>query len=243
MDARHALAQVGALVGDASRASILLALLGGVERPAGELARVAGISAAATSLHLGKLLAGELVAVRGDGRHRYYRLAGPMVARALESLGAIASKPSTRAISPEHADLRAARSCYDHLAGELGVALADLMIRERVLRADGERAYRITERGVGWIARAFELDVGQVARGRRDVARRCLDWTARRPHLAGALGAAILARMIERRWVRRRRDTRALRITVDGCAALARLGVCPESGRWIPKPDVRDDTR
>ncbi len=229
MTAHHALADVAALVGEPTRAAILLALLGGRALPAGELASAAGLSAAATSLHLGKLTRGGLLVVRKEGRHRYYRLASVEVVHALESLGVIATgRPPARvrALSPERAALRTARTCYDHLAGALGVALTDTMEREGVVRADGDRLYSITPRGAEWLGSTFGVDVGALsATPRKPVARRCLDWTERRPHVAGPLGAAILARLLTMGWTARRRESRALRVTTRGATELARLGV------------------
>lgn len=226
MTARYAIAEVAALVGEPTRAAMLLALLDGRTLPAGALASQAGLSAAATSLHLAKLTQGGLLAVHKEGRHRYYRLASGDVAHALEALGVIATaRPSARALSPERAALRAARTCYDHLAGALAVALAQKMERERIVRAEDERTYEITPRGVGWLADAMGIDVSALVAGHRSVARRCLDWTERRPHVAGALGAAILDRLFSMRWAVKIGDSRVIRITTRGRDALTGLGL------------------
>jgi len=226
MTARFAIADVAALVGEPTRAAILLSLLDGRALPAGELATEAGLSAAATSLHLAKLVRGGLLVVRPEGRHRYYSLANGDVAHALEALGVIATgRPPLRALSPDRAALRAARSCYDHLAGALAVALAAKMERERMVCPEGERAYEVTRHGVEWLATELRIEVAALDTRRRPVARRCLDWTERRPHIAGALGAAILDRMLALRWAARVDDSRALRITARGSEALKRMGV------------------
>ena len=229
MTENHALADVAALVGEPTRAAILLALLDGKALPAGELATAARLSAAATSLHLGKLTRGGLLVVQQEGRHRYYRLASVEVAHALEALGVIATgrpPPRGRALSPERAALREARTCYDHVAGALGVALAETMERRAVLRADGDRFYEVTSDGARWLADALSLDVSTLSPNRRKpVARRCLDWTERRPHVAGALGAAILERLFAMGWAARKKGSRALRVTTRGATELARLGV------------------
>jgi DNA-binding transcriptional ArsR family regulator len=228
MTVRYAIADIAALVGEPTRAAMLLALLDGRALPAGELAREAGLSAAATSLHLAKLTQGGLLVVRQEGRHRYFRLASGEVAHALEALGVIATaRPPARALSPERARLRTARTCYDHLAGGVAVALAHKMEHERVVRADGERDYHVTPHGIEWLGDAMGVDVRALAltKGRRAVARRCLDWTERRPHVAGALGAAILDRLFALRWAVTITDSRALRITTRGRAALASLGL------------------
>jgi DNA-binding transcriptional ArsR family regulator len=226
MTTRHSIADVAALVGEPTRAAILLAVIDGRALPAGELASEAGLSAAATSLHLAKLTQAGLLVARKEGRHRYYRLASSDVAHAIEALGVIATaKPPARAVSPERTALRAARTCYDHLAGTLAVALARKMERERVVRAAGERDYEITPHGGRWLAETTGIDVAALAAGRRPVARACLDWTERRPHVAGALGAAILDRLFSMRWVAALGDSRALRITIRGRDALTRLGL------------------
>jgi len=226
MTVRYAIADVAALVGEPTRAAMLIALLDGRALPAGELAAEASLSASATSLHLAKLTRGGLVTVHQEGRHRYYRLASEDVAHALEALGVIATAPPpARSLSPDRSALRGARTCYDHLAGVLAVALTQKMEREKMLRAVGERGYEVTPLGVGWLGDVMRIDVAGLARRRRLVARRCLDWTERRPHVAGALGAAILDRVLAMRWATRVMGSRALRITPRGRAALSGLGL------------------
>ena len=217
---KFAIADTASLLGDASRAAMLLALMDGRALPAGELADVAGISAPAASIHLSKLARGGLVAVRQQGRHRYYSLAGREVAQALEALGNIAaSPPPARAVSPERAALRAARTCYDHLAGVAGVQLADMLVRERLLRRD----FSVTRSGERWFAHKLEIDVPALAADPRPLTRQCLDWTERRPHLAGALGAAMLQALLDRRWIARVRGSRVLEITPRGRTGLQRF--------------------
>lgn len=228
MTARYSLADVAALIGEPTRAAMLLGLLDGRSLTASELARVADLSAPATSLHLGKLARGGLVVVHKAGRYRYYQLASRDVAHALESLGVISTAAgrsaasSTRPLTPAHAALRAARSCYDHLAGVLAIDLANGLERARILEVEGDDHYRVTRAGGRWFGDILAIDVAALSAERRPLARRCLDWTERRPHLAGALGAAILDCFLARRWVART-DTRALRITGRGTAAIARL--------------------
>lgn len=221
MAGSYSLAGVAALIGEPTRAAMLVGLLGGRTLTATELARLAGLSAPATSLHLGKLAQGGLIALRKVGRHRHYRLASSEVAHALEALGLIATAPlAARAISPERAALRALRSCYDHLAGAQAIELADALVRAGVL--DDEH-FRVTPVGARWFADALAIDVAALGRARRAVARRCLDLTERRPHLAGALGAAVLDQFFARRWVARRPESRALRVTSHGATAIAGL--------------------
>ncbi len=227
---KYAIADAAALVGEPTRAAILLALLDGRALPAGELAGAANLSLAATSLHLGKLTRGGLLVVRQQGRHRYYRLASEDVAHALEALGVIASQrpraPPALSHSPlpERAALRAARTCYDHVAGALGVALATKMEREGALRVEDDRTYAITQHGSTWLSDVLGVDVALIVAGRRPIARRCLDWTERRAHVAGALGAAVLERLLAMRWVAKT-SSRALRITTRGRESFARLAV------------------
>ena len=217
MTSRYSLADVASLIGEPTRAAMLLALFDGQALPASELARAADLSAPATSLHLAKLAAGGLVAVRKEGRHRYYRLANGDVARALEALGLIATAPQKpRALTAEQTVLRAARTCYDHLAGVSAVALAEAFEKKRLLTVVDDATYEITSRGERWFAEHLAIDVAALARSRRLLARRCLDWTERRPHLAGALGAALLDSFVERRWATRAKGSRAVRLK-EGC--------------------------
>jgi DNA-binding transcriptional ArsR family regulator len=224
----HSLASVAALVGEPTRAAILLALLDGHALPAGELAREADLSAPATSLHLAKLVQGGLLVVRKEGRHRYYRLASEEVAHALEALGVIATKsPPLHTLRPERRALRAARTCYDHLAGEIAVSLTGKLVREGCLQAKAARIYEVTNAGARWLADTMQIDIRGLACGRRALARQCLDWTERRPHIAGALGAALLDRLFERRWIARMTGSRAVRITTRGQAGFAAIGCVP----------------
>lgn len=217
MTSRYSLADVAALIGEPTRAAMLLALFHGEALPASELARVADLSAPATSIHLAKLAAGGLVAVRKEGRHRYYRLASSDVAHALEALGVVATAPpKVRVLTAEQAALRAARTCYDHLAGVAAVALAEAFERKRVLDVVDDATYEVTSYGTRWFVEHLEIDIAELARSRRLLARRCLDWTERRPHLAGALGAAVLKRLVERRWATRLKGTRAVLLKA-GC--------------------------
>jgi DNA-binding transcriptional ArsR family regulator len=217
---------VATLLADPARASMLWALSDGRALPAGELARAGRLRAPAASAHLAKLAAGGLVTAERHGRHRYYRLANAGVVTALEALAALA--PPTRASDAREAHaaaaIRTARTCYDHLAGVLGVRVAEALVADGSLALE-ERAYRVTDAGV---ARFSELgvNVGAVAeaarRTRRPLARACLDWSERRYHLAGALGAALVERFLAASWVERMPATRALRITNTGRRALRR---------------------
>jgi len=224
MSTPYAIADVAMLVGEPTRAAILLALLGGRPLPAGALALEANLSAAATSLHLSKLTRGGLLSVQQQGRCRYYRLANEEVAHALEALGAIATKHHPgRALSPARAAFRAARTCYDHLAGEFSVALGRRLERDGMVRSASSHLYEVTDRGEHWLADEMGINVAALTRERRVLARRCVDGTERRPHVGGALGAAMLERMLSLRWLVKISGSRALRITVHGQDALGRL--------------------
>ena len=218
-------ASVAALIGDRARCVMLQALIDGSERPAGELAKAAGVSAATASGHLQRLVAGGLVSVRSGGRHRYYRLSGPLVGAAIEALSLISPPVEARSLrqSIAAAALAEARSCYDHLAGRAGIALRDSLLTRGLLSADGARDFGLTDRGLRFLEEVG-LDAEPLLRSRRMLARDCLDWTERKPHLAGALPAALLARFLELGWLDRRRNDRALTITDLGQANLPALG-------------------
>ncbi|HVZ92270.1 MAG TPA: helix-turn-helix domain-containing protein [Rhizomicrobium sp.] len=217
------IAPVAALAGDPARANMLSALIGGKALTAGELAREAGVTAQTASAHLAKLLDGGLVEALRQGRHRYFRLAGPDVAEMLETMMNVAERAGhvrTRT-GPRAPELRKARVCYDHLAGEMGVALYDRLTRARLL--SGGDTPRLTRLGADFAAR-FGLDLAALESERRPLCRACLDWSMRRHHLAGALGAAMLARVFELKWARRDRMSRAVLFSPDGERAFARLG-------------------
>ena len=226
MDAN--LAIPAALIGDPVRARLLLALMDGCAHPAGDLARGAGCTAQSASNHLARLLEGGLVLMEQAGRHRYYRLAGREVAEAVEALQRLTpaprflEAPRTRAAR----QLRDARSCYDHLAGRLGVAVTDALARRGLIAPDPDNArmFVVTPVGQRWFA-DFGVDTAPAA-GRRVFARACLDWTERRPHLAGALGARLLHRLFALGWIARTEGGRGLRLTLAGIQGFKRaLGV------------------
>ena len=219
------IAPVAALMADPARAAMLGALLGGTQLSAGELSQLAGVSPATASAHLARLLDGGLVAVTRQGRHRYYRLAGHEVATVIEALAQISPVRPVRSLrqSQEAAALAQARTCYDHLAGQAGVELLDALLRAGVLNGNGsgaDVAYEVTAEGAERLA-GFGVDVVQVRRSRRRFAGACLDWTQRRPHLNGALGAAVTGRLLELGWIERGPSRRAVKITGPGQDGLA----------------------
>jgi len=222
MSSEPTIATVAALFGDTGRAAMLAALADGRALPAGELATAAGVSAQAASAHLAKLLDGGLLAMEREGRHRYYRLAGPEVGALLEGLASFAGAAPRGVVvhSREGRELRFARTCYDHLAGELGVAVAGVLEQHEVLaQAEGKR-FDITPAGRVWLASTLDIDVAKLKPGRKGVACQCLDWTERRYHVAGPLGRQMLTRFHELGWLTPRPGSRALQLTSEGKVAL-----------------------
>jgi hypothetical protein len=206
---------------------MLNALLDGRALPAGELAFAAGVTPQTASSHLGKLLDGGLLTVESEGRHRYFRLAGAHVAEALERLAAIQPSEPVRRRAPtrEATALRSARSCYNHLAGRLGVAVTGALQEKSLILPAADKRFELTDSGVHWF-RSFGIDVAALKPGTRGIARQCLDWTEREHHLAGPLGVSLLAAFCDRGWLRREKSGRALQITPIGRSELkARLGV------------------
>jgi DNA-binding transcriptional ArsR family regulator len=216
-------AEVAALAGDPARAGMLQALMDGRALTAGELARAAGIAPQTASAHLARLAAAAMINVVPQGRHRYHCIASPAVAQMLESIMVVASgttRPTRPVVTgPSDAALRRARVCYDHLAGGLGVALADALIANGHAELTHE-AGSLTETGVALLQEAgINIDALLSKQGQRPArvfCRPCLDWSERRPHLAGLLGAAICAHSLSRNWVRRIDGSRAVVITPKG---------------------------
>lgn len=218
---------VASLIADPTRSAMLVALLDGRPLPAGELAYASGVTAQTASAHLARLLAGGLLAVEKEGRHRYYRLAGPHVAQALEHLAAINTEVPLRRkpLSPKARELRFARCCYDHLAGQLGVAVTQGMCSRGFIIAAPEKRFALTPSGIEWFA-SIGLNTEELKPTRRGLARQCLDWTERRRHLAGPLGVELLNVLCARGWLRRSKESRSVRITPEGHTELKRqLGV------------------
>jgi DNA-binding transcriptional ArsR family regulator len=230
MKAGPSIAPVAALAGDPARANMLAALMSGKALTASELANEAGITAQTASSHLAKLEAGGLIAAVKQGRHRYFRLADPDVADMLEMMMGVAARAGhlrTRS-GPSDPAIRKARVCYDHLAGEMGVALLDNLVEMRLI-ADGAEP-RLTRRGTVF-ADGFGIDLDALSRERRPLCRTCLDWSMRRHHLAGALGAAFLQRFYDLKWARRSRDSRAVLFAPDGERSFRRLFRSTPTGR------------
>jgi DNA-binding transcriptional ArsR family regulator len=218
------IAPVAALLGDPARADIVTALNDGRSLPAGELARRAGIAPSTASEHLARLVEGGLLAVETTGRHRYFRLASAEVADAIEALALLARPRPPRTLREASIGeaLAAARTCYDHLAGALGVALTDALLRKRAL-AERDGSF-VLGPAAAMVLAPLGVDPAALP-PRRPAVRRCIDWSERRPHLAGALGAAICARAREQRWIEPLPQSRAVRVTAAGRNAFASLGL------------------
>jgi DNA-binding transcriptional ArsR family regulator len=222
-----AASSIAAAIGEPARARMLYSLVDGRARTATELAAVAEVTAATASVHLQRLRAQRLVRVAVQGRHRYYSLDGTQVADALEALSVLAGDSRERFVPNAPRRLRAARTCYDHLAGTLGVAIHDRFLAARWLSAsDGQHAaYDLTPSGTR-VLEALGVDVEAMRLQRRRFAFECLDWSERRPHIGGALGAALLSLALRKKWVTRDLDSRALGLTTTGRRELhARLGL------------------
>ena len=196
------LAAVAVLFGDPARIAMLAALAGGRALPAGELARQAGVHPATATAHLRRLVDGGLVRVRAQGRHRYHELAGARVAAVLEALAQLAPAAEVRSLRAHRANaaMAEARTCYDHLAGRRGVELRDRLLAAGALRQVDELDHRLTESGRALVGE-LGVDVDRLAASRRVFARRCVDWTHRRPHLSGALPAALTTQFLARGWL------------------------------------------
>lgn len=212
-------AQVAALAGDPARAAMLHALMDGRALTASELSRAAGVAPQTASGHLAQMTGVGVLVVEKQGRHRYHRLASPAVARMMESIMQVAAQlepPRRLSVGPRDAALRAGRTCYDHLAGQLGVALTDAMVGRGYVELEADAGV-VTSAGMKFLA---QLGIDVAARKNKNsgrmLCRPCLDWSERRPHLAGALGAALCARCLDRGWVRRVDGTRAVAVTPKG---------------------------
>ncbi len=218
MASNAAFAEVANLAGDPARAGMLHALMDGRALTATELARVAGITPQTASGHLMQLTAGGLLSVEKQGRHRYHRLASPAVARMLESIMQVAADAAPRKktfAGPRDLALRAARTCYDHLAGHLGVALADALVTRGDIEL-GADAGIVTKSGAALFDRlGIELGANSKSKSRM-MCRPCLDWSERRPHLAGHVGAALCKHCLSEGWIKHIDGTRAVAVTVKG---------------------------
>ncbi|MGY6154350.1 ArsR/SmtB family transcription factor [Paraburkholderia graminis] len=213
------LSRIGALLADPGRAAMLWALMDGSARPAGELTMIAGLSPSAASAHLARLTDGGLLALEVRGRHRYFRIASADIAASIEALANVAQvsapqRPAPRPVRTVPTDMRYARTCYDHMAGELSVRVFERLVGRGLLSLQGT-SLEATSDGAARFA-DWGIDVSAQRSRRRRFACTCPDWSERRPHLGGALGAALLDSWAARGWVERTERPRILRITPAG---------------------------
>lgn len=220
--------RIAALLADPARASMVWTLIDGTTRPAGELAFAANVSAPSASAHLAKLVEGGLLVAESQGRHRYFRIAGADAAHLIESLASFGAKSPPR-VPPQPPLVRSmpshflhARTCYDHLAGEVAVEILEAMLKARWLAHDDARKYELTRLGKSKLAE-LGVDASTDGRSRRVFARSCVDLTQRRPHLAGALGAALLDLYTREGWLLRAPRSRVVSVSPKGAAAFARV--------------------
>ena len=218
------IAATAALIADPARAAMLTTLLDGRTLPAGELARAANVSPQSASMHLSQLLNGGFLTVSQHGRHRYYSITSPEVAHAIDALGVISTPSAPRWRAHDNA-MCYARTCYDHLAGELAVRLAEAFERDGLLIHGNQNEYIITGHGEEFFLR-WNIDIPKLRALPRSFARAGLDWTERRSHVAGALGAAIYQKFLEFRWIARSSSDRAIRVTSRGAHELDRWLRC-----------------
>ncbi|WP_282087714.1 ArsR/SmtB family transcription factor [Aquimarina algiphila] len=218
--------QIASLLGDKSRSVMLWCLLDGRAYTAMELSICADISAQSASNHLKKLIEANLLQVEKQGRHRYYRYANAEVAQVIESMAGLVPLEDKyeRTKKPKHNDITYARTCYDHLAGEIGVKVTDALLKNRILEIEA-KIYRVTRIGKKWF-QDLSIDVDSLQLQKRSFAHPCLDWSERRHHLAGALGSSLLTTMLHNDWIRRKKDSREVVVTAKGEIELkARLNI------------------
>jgi DNA-binding transcriptional ArsR family regulator len=210
------ISRIASLVGDPARANMLTALIGGTALTASELALEAGVTLQTASSHLAKLTAGGLLKLAVQGRHRYFALAGPQVAAMLESITGVAASVGPQRVRPGPRDraMREARVCYDHLAGDLAVAMLDRLLADGILARNDDAL--LTGRRTQTFFAERGIDVAALSGQRRPVCRACLDWSVRRSHLAGSLGAAILDKVFREKWARRDEGSRAVVFSPKG---------------------------
>ena len=224
---------IASLIGDRARCDMLTALVAGQALTATELATEASITKQTASSHLAKLVDAGLVAVATQGRHRYFQLAAPDVAHLLEDLMGVAQRTGATRVrpGPREPALRIARVCYDHLAGDVGVQIYDALLRQRLIRlprANDRQVVELTKKGKRFIA-GLDLDLEQLTKKRRPLCRACLDWSVRRYHLAGSLGAAVLQHCYEKKWAKRVEGSRVVQFTARGERAIRQMFQIPDA--------------
>ncbi len=215
------IAEAASLIGDPARANMLSALMDGKALTATELAHVAGITPQTASGHLAKLKQANMLVVERQGRHRYFRLAGPEIAQAIEAISVVAQQgaPRHRPTGPRDEAMRFARTCYDHLAGQVAVTVVERFLELGYL-TEGEEDFLINDQGAAAL-QEFGIDISGLQGKRRAFARRCLDWSERRAHIGGALGAAFLARCEAQGWLKTKKGSRSVTVTDAGRSGLS----------------------
>lgn len=225
MEFDHQFSAIAALIGEPARATMLWSLLDGRAYTAGELALMAGISPQSASNHLNKLIDADLLKMEKQGKHRYYRFAKTEVATAMEAISRLipGKWQMPRGRHFKNGDIQYARTCYDHLAGKIAVDLTQGLLKQKIIQLK-EDEYRVTTKGRDWFE-SIGVDMAAIKQQKRFFARPCLDWTERKHHLAGALGAAMLQQMLVLNWVRRKANARTVILTAKGEKALSDLGI------------------
>jgi DNA-binding transcriptional ArsR family regulator/predicted transcriptional regulator len=215
--------QIASLIGDPARASIMWALLDGKAFTATELALIAETTPQNVSMHLSKLVQADLLSVESQGRHRYFKYARKEVAYAIEAMaGLVPPHASKKPMQAEEAGVRHCRTCYDHMAGRVGVAITDSLLKQNII-AGKKGGFDLTAKGEKWFV-AFGIDTASLREKRRSFLRPCLDWSERRHHMAGSLATAFLEMMLADDWVRRTKNSRALIVTGKGRKKLQQFG-------------------
>ncbi|HKB42745.1 MAG TPA: winged helix-turn-helix domain-containing protein [Chitinophagaceae bacterium] len=213
------------LIGEHARAAMLWNLLDGRAYTAGELALSANISPQSASNHLNKLIKADFLKVEKQGKHRYYRFAREEVAFAIESIANLMPYKKASGFQKRfvNGDIQYARTCYDHLAGKIAVDLTQALIKQKILKPDGNN-FLVSSKGEAWFE-MIGLNVNELKNSKRHFAKACLDWTERKHHLAGALGAALLNQMLSFNWIRKKANSRIVILTAKGETELSKLGV------------------
>jgi len=219
----HSFVSIAALIGEPARAALLWHLADGRAYTASELAATTQLSPTSASNHLNRLLDSQLLKMEKQGKHRYYRLGSPEVIKAINAIEKLVPGKKHRKENPEweNGDIQYCRSCYDHLAGKVAVDLADMLVRKKMLVIQNEN-FIVTSKGLSWFSR-IGIDVTALDTGKRALARTCLDWTERKYHIGGALGAALLVRMRKLDWMRPKPGSRIVVLTSKGKSAWSRL--------------------
>src|SRR5579859_1540745 len=216
MDVEERFSQLASLIGEPARSKMLWNLLDGRAFTATELALMAGVSPQSASMHLNKLVQAELLRVENQGRHRYYQFSSRDVAYAIEAIANLLpnEKPAARENIASNGHIKYCRTCYDHLAGKVGVSITDRLLKNKLI-VPVETNYEVTTTGRKWFSQ-LDIETDELKGQRRTFAKKCLDWSERRHHIAGSLGAALLEKMISDDWIRKTKNSRVIIVTAKG---------------------------